>query len=201
MDNNQKEQMKKAIRDLASHTEKAASMAKDKISRQMEQENVKKAAGAAAKGAQTAAKGARKASVGITAFWKRLSRRGKIMVAVVAVLLVCGGVTGGKGMQAGGQTVTCIEDGEKILRKKYPEPQYAIYSGKSQMRKGFFDINVGECWEGQTHAGEKIDVFSYRIVVQTGPSVGTTGLILMAEDGRMLGQGDLFFSSDWIRLR
>lgn len=88
MDNNQKEQMKKTVRDLASHTEKAASMAKDKISQQMEQENVKKAA-------ETAAKGARKASSGISAFWKKRTRKQKVILAVLAVVLVCGIFAGG----------------------------------------------------------------------------------------------------------
>lgn len=86
MDNNQKEQMKKAVKDLASHTEKAASMAKDKISQQMEQENVKKAA-------ETAAKGARKASEGLTAFMeegkKGTDKKRTIILAVTAVIGSC----------------------------------------------------------------------------------------------------------------
>lgn len=86
MDNNQKEQMKKTVRDLASHTEKAASMAKDKISQQMEQENVKKAA-------EAAAKGARKASEGLTAFMeegkKGTDKKRTIILAVTAVIGSC----------------------------------------------------------------------------------------------------------------
>lgn len=103
--------------------------------------------------AKTMEKG-RKQAAKVRGKWRRMSKKKRIVVAVVCVLLIFGvignlrgGVAGGGGLPGKGSRIESVEDARSLVEKMYPASEYRIIDG-GEVSDGrteiFFNLQVGE---------------------------------------------------------
>lgn len=152
------EKLKKVAEEMTDKTGKAAQRAKDKLAEQLDNENVKKTT-------QAAIKKTKQTSSGIAAFWKKLSKRGKIIVTIIALFVICGLFSGGKSAISEGGKITNEEQGEKIVREIYPDAKEIKYQGTANVYSGYFNVDIGEL--GKITDASQVSVYSYAIYYST----------------------------------
>lgn len=195
------ERIEKAAKELAGAVadkskeafEKAKNMAEN-IDTEEINKNVKEISEKTKKELEKQSKKAKNASTGITAFWKKLSKRNKIIVAVVGIIIVCGLFSGGKSAISGGGKVTSGESGEKLLREMLPPGEYTIQlrGDDKDMSDAYFNVDVGEFCKGNGRpTSTPVHVYFYDVNINNGTPDYRYGTYWVAEDGRVVGYGTL----------
>lgn len=208
------ERIEKATKELAGAVadkskeafEKAKNMAEN-IDTEEINKNVKEISRKTKKELEKHSKKAKNASSGIAAFWKKLSKRNKIIVTVVGIVIICGLFSGGKSAISGGGKVTSKESGEKLLREILPSGEYKIqYKGEREMLDNYFNVDVGE-FSSKGRGTESVNVYTYSVnslKERKDLAYGFDyGIYWVAEDGRVVGQGSLVSTlpTEFIRIR
>lgn len=168
------EKLKKLAEEMTDKTGKAAQRAKDKLAEQLDNENVKKTT-------QTAIKKTKQTSSGIAAFWRKLSKRGKIIVTIIALFVICGLFSGGKSAISGGGKITNEEQGEKIVRELHPDAKEIKFEGSPEVYSGYFNVDVGELGEKGIKDASVTRVYAYVIYYSNDMYS-----CWVAEDGRVV---------------
>lgn len=175
--------------------EKAKNMAEN-IDTEEINKHVKKIGKETKKEFKKHSKKAKNVSSGLAGFWKSLSKRNKIIVAVVGVIIVCGLFSGGRNAISNNGKVTDKESGEKLLREILPSEEYTIqFRGDRDVGDSYFNVDVGEfCGEGRL-TSTSFHVYIYDVNINNGTTGYRYGVYWVAEDGRVVGQGTLISES------
>lgn len=206
------ERIEKATKELAGAVadkskeafEKAKNMAEN-IDTEEINKNVKEISRKTKKELEKHSKKAKNASSGIAAFWKKLSKRNKIIVTVVGIVIICGLFSGGKSAISGGGKVTSKKGGEKLLREILPSGEYTIQcQGDRDVGDIYFNVDVGQlCSEGGRNS-TSLHVYIYDVNINKGTPEYRYGVYWVAEDGRVVGEGSLVseaLPTEFIRIR
>lgn len=207
------ERIEKATKELAGAVadkskeafEKAKNMAENIDAKEINK-NVKEISKKTKKELEKHSKNAKNASLGTAAFWKKLSKRNKIIVTVVGIIIICGLFSGGKSAISSGGKVTSKEGGEKLLREILPSGEYTIQCrGDQDVGDSYFNVDVGQfCSEGGRLTSTSFHVYIYDVNINKGTPEYQYGVYWVAEDGRVVGQGTLVSESlpaEWVRIR
>lgn len=148
------ENIKKVTEGLMGKAGNAVSIAKDKLAKEMENENVKKVT-------QTATREAKKASSQIMVFWKKLSKRNKILVAGATALLICflfSGIRGASSHSSSTDLENLLGKSLRAVSKQYGTP--TSYSNNGI----YYSYRFSQGFEVLLNEKEKV----YEIILTSG---------------------------------
>lgn len=199
--NDMQEKARTAAKNILSETGKAAAVARQKISEQMEDENIKRATQKAANRSGVAVKR-------LKVFWNHLSRRNQIIIVAVFIT-VCmalgmggGGDGSGNGSNMMGRSdmalekVSSQEDAQRVLRKIFPESGYSCsFQNVVNFPTAMFEGEVDSMREYGNY-GDPSLVGTYIYHVRSNADMSQNAICWVSEGGRIIGYGSLITGTD-----
>lgn len=184
------QKVKETTKTVARGTEKAAKEVKNKLSEQMESENVKKAVDKS-----------KKASRSAVSFWKALPKKTKLIVmSVLVVVVVLAALQGGR---KGTSDISSGESGdwknaqnllEETLEELYPNMEFKIeYTQKIAQYPNVFKGELGKVFDPANSGGETLPVFIFNALAsEKGKNqYALNAVCMVTDDGRITARGNL----------
>lgn len=185
------QKVKETTKTVAKGTGKAAKEVKNKLSEQMESENVKKAVDKS-----------KKAFLWLIYFWKSLPRKARLIITAILVIFVAFAfLQGGRSEKSSINVSEGKLDKEKArnllkktLEKEYPNMEFDItYQSRLTQYPNVFKGKVGQAFDSANSGGEMLPVFTFTVgASERGKNqYALSATCVVTHDGRISASGTL----------